>query len=169
VGKAAPVVEGDEEMGADERGVGLAHYTVCHCPGGARCLGRPDRECAGCGKPTRVVLAAGDHAMSLCTDCMAVVCDGRRADAAPLIYLGGGPPPTSEPTSSPVAAVSTREQVAQRLIDDLVQAALFLDEWDADEALPVRTVPRPSRSTRHQRPASATTSAAQADLITLPA
>ena len=89
--------------------------------------------------------------MSLCLGYLAVAREGRRTDQPPVTYLRGGPPPTSEPTPTPAAAETTPEQVAKRLIDDLVQAALFLDEWDASEALTMRSVPK--RSARgHQRP-----------------
>jgi hypothetical protein len=169
--------EDDEETGADEGQGGfttLAHLTVCHCPGGARCLKKPDRECAACGKSTQVVLAAGDHAMALCHQCLAVALDGRRADQPPRVYLWGGPPPVVRPAAAP-----TGEEIAGRLIDDLLQLALFgdLDEWAADEALPVRTVRKPRTApspSRHRPPSpgtggdpSAAPSATQAELLAL--
>jgi hypothetical protein len=156
---AAAVVAGDdEETGATDEGEGgfttLAHLTVCHCPGGARCLKKPDRECAACGAPTQVVLAAGAHAMALCHQCLAVALDGRRADQPPLVYLWGGPPPVVRPAAAP-----TGEEIAGCLIDDLLQLALFgdLDDEDGwDEALPVRTVRRPSPVTRQRPPSPGT-------------
>ncbi len=161
----AEVATDEDIPGEDERAPTM-HGTACSCPGGL-CIRQPHGACAGCGRsPISAVLRAGDHSMSLCGACLAVALDGRRADQPPLQYLWGAPPPTSEPTSPPVAAVPTPEEVAQRWIDDLVQAALFLDAWDAGESLTVRSVPRRSARQRHQRPASAT-SATQAELLEL--